>query len=41
MMLVQALLTAKGSKKSLLELYEIAIKANFRFYSFGDAMMII
>lgn len=41
MMLVQALLTAKGSKKSLLELYEIAIKENFRFYSFGDAMMII
>ncbi len=41
MMLVQALLTAKGSKRSLLELYEIAIKANFRFYSFGDAMMVI
>lgn len=41
MMLVQALLTAKKSKKSLVELYEIAMKENFRFYSFGDAMMVI
>ncbi|MEI6326988.1 MAG: tRNA preQ1(34) S-adenosylmethionine ribosyltransferase-isomerase QueA [Candidatus Roizmanbacteria bacterium] len=41
MMLVQALLTAKKSRKSLIDLYDIAIRENFRFYSFGDAMIII
>lgn len=41
MMLVEAFLQYKGAKKSLVELYNIAIKNNFRFYSFGDAMLIL
>lgn len=41
MMLVDAFLKNKKAKKSILELYKIAISENFRFYSFGDAMMII
>ncbi|PIQ72654.1 tRNA preQ1(34) S-adenosylmethionine ribosyltransferase-isomerase QueA [Candidatus Roizmanbacteria bacterium CG_4_10_14_0_2_um_filter_36_35] len=41
MMLVEAFLQYKGAKKSLVELYNIAIKNNFRFYSFGDAMIIL
>ena len=47
MMLVQAFLehkniSAQKQKKtrSLVDLYEIAIKEKFRFYSFGDAMLI-
>jgi len=41
MMLVEAFLQFKKSKRSLVELYNIAIKNNFRFYSFGDAMLIL
>lgn len=41
MMLVEAFLQHKKAKKSLVELYNIAIKNNFRFYSFGDAMLIL
>jgi len=41
MMLVEAFLQFKGAKKHLVELYNIAIKNDFRFYSFGDAMLII
>jgi len=41
MLLVEAFLQFKKAKKSLIELYEIAIKHSFRFYSFGDAMLII
>ncbi|GBD34474.1 S-adenosylmethionine:tRNA ribosyltransferase-isomerase [bacterium HR35] len=41
MMLVEAFLQFKNSKRHLKELYEIAIKNKFRFYSFGDAMLII
>ncbi len=41
MMLVEAFLQFKNSKKHLKELYEIAIENDFRFYSFGDAMLII
>jgi S-adenosylmethionine:tRNA ribosyltransferase-isomerase len=41
MMLVEAFLQAKGAKKLLVELYNIAIDKSFRFYSFGDAMLII
>lgn len=41
MMLVSAFLEYKKAKKSLVELYNIAIKNDFRFYSFGDAMLVI
>lgn len=41
MMLVEAFLQYKGAKKHLVELYNIAIKNNFRFYSFGDSMIIL
>jgi len=41
MMLVDAFLRYKGAKKELVELYNIAIKNDFRFYSFGDAMLIL
>lgn len=40
MMLVEAFLQFKGAKRHLKELYKIAIKNKFRFYSFGDAMLI-
>ena len=40
MMLVEAFLQFKKSKKHLVDLYKIAIKNSFRFYSFGDAMLI-
>lgn len=41
MMLVEAFLRYKKAKKSLVELYNIAIRNQFRFYSFGDAMLIL
>lgn len=44
MMLVAAFLEFKGVKdgrKKLLELYSIAIREKYRFYSFGDAMLIL
>ena len=41
MMLVEALLQHKKAKRSLIDLYEIAIRERFRFYSFGDAMLIV
>jgi len=41
MLLVEAFLQFKNSRKSLIDLYQTAIKNNFRFYSFGDAMLII
>ncbi len=40
MMLVQAFLLHKNSGKQLVDLYDLAIKEKFRFYSFGDAMLI-
>ncbi len=40
MMLVQAFLEHKGSRRHILTLYERAIKERFRFYSFGDGMLI-
>lgn len=40
MMLVEAFLQSKNSPKHLVELYKMAIKEKFRFYSFGDAMLI-
>lgn len=41
MMLVEAFLHSKGSKRHLKEIYEFAISENFHFYSFGDAMLIL
>lgn len=41
MMLVEAFLRYKKSQKSLIHLYSIAIQNHFRFYSFGDAMLIL
>jgi len=41
MMLVEAFLQFKKSRKHLKELYKIALQNNFRFYSFGDAMLIL
>ncbi len=41
MMLVEAFLQHKKSSKHLVELYEIAIKDGFQFYSFGDSMLIL
>lgn len=41
LMLLDAFLQAKGAKRSWRDLYEMAIREKFRFYSFGDAMLII
>ena len=41
MLLVEAFLQYKKAKKHLVDLYKIAIKEKFRFYSFGDAMLIL
>ncbi len=41
MMLVEAFLQHKKAKRHLVDLYKIAIENNFRFYSFGDAMLIV
>jgi S-adenosylmethionine:tRNA ribosyltransferase-isomerase len=40
MMLVQAFLSHKKAKQTLTDLYQMAIREKFRFYSFGDAMLI-
>ena len=41
MMLVEAFLQHKGAKRHLKDLYQIAIQEKFRFYSFGDCMLIL
>lgn len=41
MMLVEAFLHHKKAKKRLVDLYNIAIDNDFRFYSFGDAMLVL
>ncbi len=41
MLLVDALLKHKKAKRDILALYDIAISEKFRFYSFGDGMLII
>lgn len=41
LMLIDAFLQNKQAKRSWKELYDIAIAEKFRFYSFGDAMLII
>lgn len=41
MHLVQAFLEHKKAKKDIRELYELAIQEKFRFFSFGDSMLIL
>lgn len=41
MMMVQAFLEHKRAPRNISELYKIAIKERLRFYSFGDAMVIV
>lgn len=41
MMLVEAFLQHKQAKKHLKEIYELALEKDFRFYSFGDSMLIL
>ena len=41
MMLVEAFLQHKGAKLHLKEIYEIALREGFRFYSFGDSMLVL
>jgi S-adenosylmethionine:tRNA ribosyltransferase-isomerase len=41
MMLVEAFLQSKNAKRRLVDLYKVAIAEKFRFYSFGDAMLIL
>lgn len=41
MLLVDALLESKNSKRRIVDLYEIAKRENFMFYSFGDGMLIL
>lgn len=40
MLLVDAMLEHKCAKRRILDLYDIAIRERFRFFSFGDAMLI-
>jgi S-adenosylmethionine:tRNA ribosyltransferase-isomerase len=39
--LLDAFLQSKQSKKSWKDLYDVAVKDHFRFYSFGDAMLVL
>ena len=41
MALVDAFLQHKKAKKSILDLYKIALENEFKFYSFGDSMVVI
>jgi S-adenosylmethionine:tRNA ribosyltransferase-isomerase len=41
MLLVDAMLEVKGAKRRIKDLYALAKKENFRFYSFGDGMLIL
>lgn len=41
MRLVEAFLQHKGAKRHLKDLYAVAIQEKFRFYSFGDAMLLL
>lgn len=41
MMLVQAFMQHKGVGRTLVSLYDEAIKERYRFFSFGDAMLIL
>lgn len=41
MYLVETLLEQKKAKRNITDLYKIAIENKFRFYSFGDSMLIV
>ncbi len=41
MMLVEAFLQFKKGRRHLVDLYKLAIEERFRFYSFGDSMLIL
>ncbi len=41
MLMVDAFLEHKNAKRRIMDLYTIAIEEKFRFYSFGDGMLII
>ncbi len=41
MLLVDAFLQSKGAKRNIGDLYQLAIKERFSFYSFGDSMLIL
>lgn len=41
LMLVDAFLQYRRAKRSVLDLYNIAISNNMQFYSFGDAMLVV
>lgn len=41
MLLVDAFLKHKRTRRDIMDLYTIAIREKFRFYSFGDAMLIL
>jgi S-adenosylmethionine:tRNA ribosyltransferase-isomerase len=41
MCMVDAFLQSKKSQKTIVDLYKIAIEKRFRFYSFGDSMLIL
>jgi S-adenosylmethionine:tRNA ribosyltransferase-isomerase len=41
LMLLDAFLRSKGAKMTWRQLYELAIHERFRFYSFGDSMLIL
>ncbi|HXK37906.1 MAG TPA: tRNA preQ1(34) S-adenosylmethionine ribosyltransferase-isomerase QueA [Candidatus Paceibacterota bacterium] len=41
MLLVDAMLEAKGARRRIKELYAIAMKEDFKFFSFGDGMLIL
>lgn len=41
LLLVEAFLQQKKSRRSVIQIYEYAISQNYRFYSFGDAMLIL
>lgn len=41
MLLVDAFLEHKKAKRNIQDLYKVAVENKFRFYSFGDAMLIV
>jgi S-adenosylmethionine:tRNA ribosyltransferase-isomerase len=41
LMLVSALIDANKGREKILELYQEAIKEKYRFFSFGDAMLVL